>query len=109
MAHKHPHYLRSFRRLASLSQRDVAFLLGVKAISKISRYERNVTLPPIITALAYEAISGKPVGRLFEGTYDRIRAIVRQRAAELLKNTPRTTHSAQATRRKQSLQSIARR
>ena len=106
MEQKYPHYLRSFRRRASLSQRDVAFLLGVKAISKISRYERNVTLPPIVTALAYEAITGKPVAQLFDGTYERIRAVVRQRAAELLKHTP---PAAKTTRRKQSLQAIAHR
>ena len=109
MENKHPHYLRACRRRASLSQRDVAFLLGVKAISKVSRYERNVTLPSIYTALAYEAICGKPIARLFERTYEPIRAAVQQRAATLLSHMSSPVHSVRASRRKQSLEAIANR
>jgi transcriptional regulator with XRE-family HTH domain len=106
MPNKHPHYLRSCRRRASLSQRDIAFLLGVKAISKISRYERNVMLPPVRTALAYEVIFGRPVTQLFRGAYDRIRSDVRRRASKLATKTSASFHSTLDLRRKESLKII---
>jgi transcriptional regulator with XRE-family HTH domain len=106
---KQPHYLRSCRRRASLSQRDVAVLLGVRAISKISRYERNVMLPPIKTALAYQIIFGRPVAKLFCGAYHLIRIEVRRRASKLAENLSEISHSALDARRKESLQAILRR
>src|SRR5687768_217878 len=84
MSRKLPHYLRSERRRAGLSQRDVALLLGDRTVSKVSRYERRRRLPPLRMALAYEAILGKPVSELFGGTYAQIRAEVARRAKALL-------------------------
>jgi transcriptional regulator with XRE-family HTH domain len=106
MFDKQPHYLRSCRRRGSLSQRDIAFLLGVKTISKISRYERKVMLPPVRTALAYEVIFGRPLAKLFHGAYDRIRADVRRRARRLAEKTSASLHSTLDLRRKESLKSI---
>ena len=48
----------------SLSQEEVAFLLGVKGMDrggKVSRDENYSRIPTLETALAYEAMYGKPV------------------------------------------------
>ena len=103
MRQKPSNYLRSERRRAALSQADIAELLreGVRAIS---RYERGRRLPPLKTALAYEAIYGMPAAELFAGTFDRIRKEVRRRARSLIADGG---GSGRNGRRKESLDIIA--
>lgn len=43
------------------------FLLGCKNGAQMSRYEKRHRLPPLHTALAFEAIFGVPVAELFAG------------------------------------------
>lgn len=83
MSQKLPHYLRNHRKRAGLFQEDIAALLGDRTASKVSRYERRHRMPPLLTALAYEAILGKPVAELFGGVYEPIRAAVQRRAKTL--------------------------
>lgn len=99
-------YLRMCRRRACFSQHDVAFLLGLKARSKISRYERSICLPLLRTALAYEVMFGRPVADLFHSSYGEVSAEVRRRAALLLEKDSRSRTPAMALRRKESLQAI---
>jgi transcriptional regulator with XRE-family HTH domain len=70
-----PNYLRSKRKQSSYSQEEVAFLLGLKGMDKggkVSRDENYSRIPTLETALAYEAIYGKPVRELFAGLYEQI-------------------------------------
>jgi len=69
MAYKLNNYLRTYRKRASLSQDEVAYLLGCRSGAKVSRYERFARQPTLQTALAYEAIFGVPVRELFAGIY----------------------------------------
>lgn len=65
-------YLRFNRRRVSLTQEEVAFLLGVCGLDrgiKVSRDESSIRRPNLETALAYEAIYGVPVRELFAGLY----------------------------------------
>jgi len=58
-------------------------LLGMKGMdkgSKVSRDENHVRIPTLETALAYEAIFGKPVRELFAGLYEQIAPEVSSRA-----------------------------
>jgi transcriptional regulator with XRE-family HTH domain len=106
MSRKFPHYLRSERKRAGLSQSDIAALLGDETVSRVSRYERRRRVPPLLTALAYEAIFGKPVAELFDGTYAPIQAEVIRRAkllAEKLNAGQLQLHES----RKRSIQTIA--
>ncbi|HEY1799870.1 MAG TPA: helix-turn-helix transcriptional regulator [Terriglobales bacterium] len=78
-----PNYLRSKRKQLSLKQEEVAFLLGVKGIDragKVSRDEGSLRTPTLESALAYEAIYGKPVRELFAGLYERVAQEVSSRA-----------------------------
>ena len=107
MSRKLPHYLRSERKRAGLSQRDVAALLGDRTVSKVSRYERRRRLPPLITALAYEAITGKPVAELFGGTYQPILAAVARRAKLLNDGSERSRKPRVPASRERSIEAIA--
>jgi transcriptional regulator with XRE-family HTH domain len=77
-------YLRTERRLAGLSQEDLAFLLGSQNGTIVSRYERGRRTPSLETALAYEAILGIPVSELFPGKFLQValKAKARRRSLE---------------------------
>jgi transcriptional regulator with XRE-family HTH domain len=78
-----PNYLRTNRKQFALSQEEVAFLLGVKGMDKggkVSRDESYSRVPTLETALAYEAIYGKPVRELFAGLYEQTAQEVSSRA-----------------------------
>jgi transcriptional regulator with XRE-family HTH domain len=107
MRRKLLHYLRIERRRAGLSQTDIAALLGVRTASKVSRYERNHRLPPLRTALAYEAILGKPIAELFGGTSAAIEEEVRRRARSLGNASARPPRGSRFARRKESIETIA--
>ena len=90
-----------------MSQTDIAALLGIRTASKISRYERGRRLPPLRTALAYEAILGKPIAELFGGTFGSIRDEVARRARALEASASRPPRGSRFASRKGSIHSIA--
>src|SRR5664280_1971791 len=76
-------YLRTNRKRLSLSQEEVAFLLGFKGEDKgikVCRDEKFAREPSLQMALAYEAIYERPVRELFGGLYDEIEQGVAERA-----------------------------
>jgi transcriptional regulator with XRE-family HTH domain len=76
-------YLRTHRKRLALSQEEVAFLIGVNGMDKgikVSRDENSAREPSLETALAYEAIYGKPVRELFAGLYEQAERKVAERA-----------------------------
>lgn len=83
-----PNYLRAYRKRQALSQRDMAFLLGVKDGAKVCRHEKFTRTPSLETALAYEAIFKKPVSELFAGLYQKIERQVAERA-KILNERPK--------------------
>jgi transcriptional regulator with XRE-family HTH domain len=105
MPRKLAHYLRSERRLNALTQADIAALLDAPWKQRVGWYERG-KLPPIETALALEAIFGKPVSELLGGAYDEIAIAVRRRARDLL-DRDNTGETPRRVRRKRSLARIA--
>jgi hypothetical protein len=59
-SHHFPNYLRAHRKRLSLSQDEIAYLLGAYSGAKVCCYERFHYEPVFHTALAYEAIFGRP-------------------------------------------------
>jgi hypothetical protein len=59
------------------------------------------------TALAFEAILGKPLREIFGGVYSEISVRVRERARELLRESSEAVREPRRGRRKQSLERIA--
>ena len=80
-----PHYLRSFRKRAGLTQQELASLLGCESDSKVSRYEFFLRKPSLRTAFAYEVIFDTPARQLFAGIFEEVETITRRRARTLLK------------------------
>ena len=83
MAKRLHNYLLTHRKRSSLTQREVAFLLGCRHKTKVSDYEQRTRRPVLETALAYEVVFGAPVRELFAGMFDEVEVITRQRARVL--------------------------
>lgn len=106
MSRRLPHYLKHERRRAGFSQADVAYLFGVRDKSQVSRYERGKYLPPLASALAYEAMFGVPVAELFPRAFTIARRDLLRRARRrtgVLAKLPDTGRNA---RRKGSLERL---
>jgi transcriptional regulator with XRE-family HTH domain len=82
--HRLENYLRTYRKKAGLSQREVAFLLGCEDGAQVSRYEKRRRLPPLETALAYEAIFGIPISELFAGMRQSVEEDIEKRRLDQL-------------------------
>lgn len=60
-------YVLTHRKRAGLSQDELGQLIGYGGRASVCRHETSQALPPLITALCYEAIFGAPVSELFPG------------------------------------------
>src|SRR2546425_13075935 len=76
-------YLRTHRKRSSLSQDDVALLLGCRSGAKVSRYEHFVREPSLCTALACEVNFGSPAQEVFGGLYHKVEQEASGRATRL--------------------------
>lgn len=101
-----PQYLKQQRRRAGYAQADVAHLLGARARGKVSRYEHGRHLPPLMTALAYEAMFGVPVAELFPSAFGAARAELRRRARRRITMLAKLPETGRNLRRKRSLETI---
>jgi transcriptional regulator with XRE-family HTH domain len=102
MSRKLQNYLRTYRKRFCLSQKEVAFLLGVKNGAKASRYERLQRVPLLETILAYEVIFKVPVRELFGGVFEKVNEDVIRRA-KLLTRILQEGKADRATTRKLEL------
>ena len=84
MSYRLDNYLRAHRKRSALTQDEVAFLLGSKSGTKVSRYEQFRRLPTLQTALALEILFEAPARELFAGLYRRIERATTSRAEELI-------------------------
>ena len=78
-------YLRTYRRRTFLSQDEVAFLLGVKTGTRVTRHEGANRTPTMETALGYEVLFGVPLRELFATEAHKVETIIRQRLPELVR------------------------
>jgi len=81
-----PNYLRSNRKRLSLSQADMAFLLG-KSERNLPRYEQFYRTPDLETALACEVIFQRSANEIFGGLYQKAESSVIARAKLLAAKT----------------------
>jgi len=80
---KLPNYLRTYRKKAGLSQREVAILLGSSDPTRVSRYELSKREPDVGVALAFEIIFGTPSRVLFAGRVAELEPVIRKRLEQL--------------------------
>jgi transcriptional regulator with XRE-family HTH domain len=72
-------YLRFLRRKSGLSQRELALILGSVTASQISRHERSIAPPSLLTAFAYQAVFRMPVSDIFPGLFHAIEDGIEER------------------------------
>jgi transcriptional regulator with XRE-family HTH domain len=76
-------YLKMYRKRIGLTQEELAFLLGAKGDSKVSRYENSRRIPIFRAILGYSVIFQAPLQDLFAGHYDEVVIIIHKRAKRL--------------------------
>lgn len=102
-----PNYLRSHRKRLSLSQNDVAFLLGAQNGAKVCRYERFAREPSLETALAFEVIFQRSTSELFGGLYQKVEQEVTLRAKTLAGKTDQEKLNRRTAYKRQIFTKIA--
>jgi DNA-binding XRE family transcriptional regulator len=83
MNHKITSYLRSHRRRWGLTQRELAYLLGIKNGSVVSRMERQRRRPNLLVALACQVVFDIQTVKMFPGLFSEIEDAVMRRAYKL--------------------------
>jgi len=102
-----PNYLLSNRKRLSLSQEEVAFLLGTKSGQQVCRHERFAREPSLETAFAYEAIYKRTASELFSGFYQKVEQEVAARAKLLSEQTNRGKSDGLNINKRQFLSDLA--
>jgi|SRR5215213_4243062 len=103
---KLPHYLRTYRKRASLSEKEMAFLLGSKSAAQVSRYERYVRLPNLEKIFAYQVIFGIPPYHLFAGIIQKVEQNVQRRAQLLIAKLEKESQSRKTKRKLEFLKGL---
>jgi len=106
MSNKLHNYVRTYRKRASLTQGELAFLLGSESGAKISRIERRSRLPNLRTAFACEAVFGVPAHQIFAGFFDEVESATTTRAKVLTERLHLKAASRARDRKLQALQGI---
>jgi DNA-binding XRE family transcriptional regulator len=83
MAKRPEIYLRTFRRRRGLTQRELAFLIGIKSATVISRIEGLKRTPRLEWAVALAALFGTRARELFPGLYSQVHNDLLRRTREL--------------------------
>jgi transcriptional regulator with XRE-family HTH domain len=107
MSRRLPNYIRTYRRRAGLSQDEMAFLLGCRDGSKVSRYERFFRQPSFETALALEAIFGTSAPELFAGLYEKTLLIIQERAQTMAERLAQSDANRKNKRKLELLNAIS--
>ena len=81
-AHKGNH-IRRHRKKCGLSQRELGRILGYANEAAVSRHEQSETIPPLLTAIAYEMVFHAPIAQLFPGLQGAVEEAVNRRIGEL--------------------------
>ena len=68
-----PEFLRTCRRAAGLTQREVTCLLGFDSRFQLSRVERGEQIPKLEQALRYEYLFGVPITNMVPRLCDQVR------------------------------------
>jgi DNA-binding XRE family transcriptional regulator len=77
-----PNRIYVHRRKASLTQRELAILVGYVDEGTVARHERFNSLPPFLIALAYEIVFQAPASELFFGLRDTVEHVVEERISD---------------------------
>lgn len=88
--------LKPHRKRSGFTQKEVAFLLGNKKHSAISRYEGGGRKPDLRTALAYKLLFERQLQDLFPGVYADVAREIGERAQLLSQEIRREGYGRKA-------------
>jgi len=71
--------LWKFRKIANLKQKDLAYLLGIKNISQISRWEKGERLPSLKNCFKLSVVFGCSVEEIFSDLYEKTKNFIEKR------------------------------
>jgi len=94
MAQRLKVYLRTLRRRSGLTQREFAFLLGLKHGAAVSRIERSKRAPSLVWARASVLVFGTRARELFPGIFSEVHEAVLRRVYELYEELQGNTSKA---------------
>lgn len=109
MSERLPNSLRLYRLRSGFSQRDLAFLLGYRAGSVITRLERQQRRIALASAFAYHLIFGADARETFPALYDRIEEGVVSRMQDLYDHLKQAPTSRKTAIKLQNLEEALRR
>jgi transcriptional regulator with XRE-family HTH domain len=84
-------YLRSHRLKSGMSQRELAYLVGILSHQQVSQHERSTAVPSLIAAVAYQFVFGTPITELFPGLVESVKLNVDERLYRMQKELQDTT------------------
>ena len=86
-----------------MKQRELGRLIGYKGEGQVSQHELSRTIPPLLVALAYEAVFHVPVSAIFTGFRASVEQMVEDNMSafeEELRSTAEKDPQSQATAHK---------
>ncbi|OAI57506.1 hypothetical protein AYO50_01460 [Acidobacteria bacterium SCGC AG-212-P17] len=75
-------HIRRHRKKSGLSQQELGRILGYADEGAVSRHEKSETLPPLLIAIAYQAVFHAPITELFPGLQSAVEQAVSRRLVE---------------------------
>lgn len=109
MQPKHFNYIRSFRRSACLSQKELAWLTGSKVHTGISRFETFQTMPDVRTAFEIAFVFGVPLETVYPKIVEDAEDEVARRAYHMLQLLESADETVDVLRKREVLSRIPRR
>lgn len=100
--------LKPHRKRSGLTQKEVAFLLGGKKHSTISRYEAGERHPDLRTALAFSLLFDQKIDELFPSVRDEAHREVGARAKRLSQEIGQRPDGAQKSYKLEKLAQMQR-
>ncbi|MFP5041661.1 helix-turn-helix transcriptional regulator [Parasediminibacterium sp. JCM 36343] len=79
-----PNSLKRYRRMAGISQTEVAGMLGLKKTSCVSRWERGAAFPSTVHLLQLSLLYKTLPSNLYADLWDILKGEIRQMEQELL-------------------------
>jgi transcriptional regulator with XRE-family HTH domain len=79
-----PNFLRKYRRIRGLSQKQVAKILGYKSASRLSRWEKGSCLPSYVNVVRLSLVYRTMADALFRDLYRTLREEITRREKEIL-------------------------
>ncbi len=107
MAHPRPTKLRIHRRQSGFTQEEVAFLLGMRVHSLVSRHEGLKREPDLRIAFAYQLVFSSSAHDLFPSVFTDVCNVLAQRARELAERLEPARSGCRSGRKLEMLRSLA--